>query len=1607
MWLRDDNCREIVQQGWSSTPGSGNWDGLLAKVKACSSTLESWNLTHFGHVQRRIKQNITALEALQCQPESAKSLSEEKQLLVETEEWLEREEILWRQRSRDIWLQEGDRNTRFFHMRASRRRERNTVGKLLKDDGQWTDNPAEIRSIASSYFESLFSSSSPSDLEYVLNCVEPCVQEDDNRFLLSEFTEHDITRALFQMHPSKAPGPDGLSPGFFQHFWDIVKMDVIGPCLKFLNENEPLPEQLNFTNIVLIPKCPKPKTMANLRPISLCNVIYKVLAKTLANRFKSVLSSVISPVQSAFLPNRLITDNFLIAFEVLHHMKVRKKRKRGWQAIKLDMSKAFDRVEWPYLEQIMRSLGFAEHWIQLIMACVTSVQYEVLLNGSEAGQVSPTRGIRQGDPLSPYLFILYAEGLTAMIHDAERRRLLHGIKICHRAPCISHLLFADDSFLFLRATETEAQNLKDILQKYELMSGQKVNLCKSAISFSSSVHSSIRRCITDILGMEEIEHQGQYLGFPAYVGRSRSAAFSNLKSKFWARINEWRAQPLSRAGREVLIKFVLQALPTYVMGLFKLPKTLCTDLERIMNRYWWGGGEEEHKIHWLEWRRLAISKKHGGLGFRALHEFNMAMLGKQGWRLMTNPDSLAAQLLKAKYFPRTNFLHAVLKPGCSLTWRSICSSKELLSRGCRRLLGDGRSTEIWGDPWLPGNSEFYLQSPRPPNYELRYVSDLIDDSSHAWNRDLIQNTFSSYEAHLIISLPISWEQREDRWTWSLTRHGTYSVRSGYHCAMNMQRDMGVPSSSNASFGGNKKKHILVELECPVCGSAMESVAHCLLFCSVARAVWHGSSLSLRVSEFPSSSFADFFDAMCTELGKEQLELLCILSWRIWSSRNEAHWNGRRAHPQQIIEGGVNYLMNYQRAQQSMGRGSGVVQVHGETKWKPPDEQTIKINVDGAVAEQRKVFGMGAVARDHCGEVLATMACQGRDVAAAEIVEACSIRRALQWAQELNLGRIIIETDCASIVTALSNNVALNSDLGNVLSDCKLLMSSFLHCRVKHVRRTGNAVAHEVKSESDIERELEFFEDPDYIPPPTPCSESYETEEMSFEETLSIGGNEELRMLEYSDISIEGESSGSERTEGGVGRNEVVEVGAKEVPVNILEVGDRSDKCYDSGANIVSKVKGYESELWSRDSLSYLVESYEISSRVLIRLVGVKERACSTPKDHWMLVYAHYLAAGLRFPLPDLLDRGDAEVEFLSTWRAKKANQNKYSLNSDEEEEVEKLVRREGDIIDIMFLTNSDVIEAAELYGPSALSEGVLVSCVIAAGGVAIPKKPRKKSQALEKAVPGKGDGYLGKEMDTWERRWAPGERAVVKHRTPSYRGSGAKGDGVVEFVPQPTPVELDPDLKEIEVPAFGKGKAFVHAPSLHSSIFGSKNFSTVKNFINAYMPEMDRREAEGRSLAAWIDLSCEACSGAQEFLELVKERNSLQKERDELLKKNGEMKRELDIVEHIGNFINSSTFDNIVNLYWLPTAILAFIDCKKKVKTEYLEVDITKITFGEQEEGVEKNDESLSADFRPQVKLRWDHDEEGHIVFPPNFDFEFVAVEEEEGEVEGVEVEKS
>ncbi|GKV50977.1 hypothetical protein SLEP1_g57655 [Rubroshorea leprosula] len=640
--------------------------------------------------------------------------------------------------------------------------------------------------------------------------------------------------------------------------------------------------------------------------------------------------------------------------------------------------------------------------------------------------------------------------------------------------------------------------------------------------------------------------------------------------------------------------------------------------------------------------------------------------------------------------------------------------------------------------------------------------------------------------------------------------------------------------------------------------------------------------------------------------------------------------------------------------------------------------------------------------------------------------------------------------------------------------------------------------------------------------------------MSLERSESIVGSE-VEPLDYGGMDSESSPSptSSEETVEGVrgdevvgvgggevvevGRNEVVGVGVDSLPITVVEVESNGERGYDRNADIVEEVKQYRSELRTRDDLCHLVETYEISSRVLVRPAGVEERACSAPRDHWMPVYSHYLMAGLRFPLPELLigllldynigltqlvpnamrgssrrdkgwyyftprvankegrilftagpssikgwkekfffvddtewGKGDAEVRALASWKAKRANQNKFSLTEDEEEEVGMLVRKRGDVLNIMDLTSAACIEAAELYGPSALSEADMNQFLGTAGGKAIPKKPRKKSRTSTRQV---DEGTTGKEVvptasvETGEevpplkRKGWEEKRALEKKKKVVEE---VERNEVLEFVPQPPPVELDPKLRQLEegaeVRAPGKGKGPVAPAVPHSSLFEAKNMMGARWFINSTFPEVDKRNAREEALryggAAVVKHILESASWvnglAQEFRDSVKDRallqrqrDQLQKEKEELEKKNKELQESLNEVvptlkqleqeraslgtklgfEETKRKISESERDALAQELKLTKE--AFLELKGnvqtlKVKIVYPEVDVTRITFGEQEAGVEEDGESMSADFRPEIKLKWDYDADGRTVFPPNFDFKFVVVGEEGAEVEEV-----
>jgi hypothetical protein len=324
--------------------------------------------------------------------------------------------------------------------------------------------------------------------------------------------------------------------------------------------------------------------------------LYKIASKVLANRLKFILPSVVLENQSAFVPGRLITDNALIAFECLHTIQ-QQRAKRPFFALKVDMMKAYDRVEWNYLYGCLSRLGFSDAWISLVMRCVTSARYAVRVNGNLTEPVVPSRGIRQGDPISPYLFLLCMEGLSSLLHKQEVQGELQGLKNGRLGPAISHLLFADDSIFFARSDSHSVDALQRMLSLYCDGSGQKINLDKSTIFFGNSCQEEVKNEVKTKLGVQSELLQDYYLGMPTEVGRSPIMTFRYLYDRMWQRVNGLSDRPLSRKGNEIFLKAVIQAIPTFVMSCFQLPVATCEMMRRIITDQWWGMENGQRKLH--------------------------------------------------------------------------------------------------------------------------------------------------------------------------------------------------------------------------------------------------------------------------------------------------------------------------------------------------------------------------------------------------------------------------------------------------------------------------------------------------------------------------------------------------------------------------------------------------------------------------------------------------------------------------------------------------------------------------------------------------------------------------------------------------------------------------------------------------------------------------------------------------------------------------------------------------------------------------------------------------------------------------------------------------
>lgn len=235
-------------------------------------------------------------------------------------------------------------------------------------------------------------------------------------------------KAIKALKANSAPGPDGLSALFYQQYWEIIGQNITDYALNILN-NGGYFKDINHTYISLIRKVNSPINPSDFRPINLCNVILKIITKTLANRIKSILPNIVKKYQSAFLPGRLITDNSLLVFEIFHCIKNSRKKNNGYVGIKLDIAKAYDSLEWDFIENTLKHMGFPNNIINVIMSCIRTVTFSIMINGEPIDPFHPKRGIRQGDLLSSYIFILCVEIMSGLIAKGQQEGIIHGINI--------------------------------------------------------------------------------------------------------------------------------------------------------------------------------------------------------------------------------------------------------------------------------------------------------------------------------------------------------------------------------------------------------------------------------------------------------------------------------------------------------------------------------------------------------------------------------------------------------------------------------------------------------------------------------------------------------------------------------------------------------------------------------------------------------------------------------------------------------------------------------------------------------------------------------------------------------------------------------------------------------------------------------------------------------------------------------------------------------------------------------------------------------------------------------------------------------------------------
>ncbi|KAM6584506.1 hypothetical protein CsatB_011508 [Cannabis sativa] len=754
------------------------------------------------------------------------------------------------------------------------------------------------------------------------------------------------------------------------------------------------------------------------------------------------------------------------------------------------MSKAYDRLEWSFVDVVLKAFGFGDHFRCLIMKCISSVSFSVLLNGGPLKQFKPSRGLRQGDPLSPFLFVIGSEVLSRLLFRAEASGLLHGFKVSPRSTPISHLMYADDTFLFCEANIDEINMVQDCLRKYSEWSGQKINASKSATVFSKNTCSEVKVMINNLLGFRPLSEADKFLGNPISFSKSATRDFSFVVDRVKARLEGWRSKLLSQAGRTTLIQSVVASIPVYTMSTFLLPLTVCDELDKVVRKFWWIEGSDKTRFLTLtSWDSICKPKMHGGLGIKKFSDLNMALISKLDWTLASGEEKPWCSLFLAKYGKRNDSFWSVKLPeAASKVARGILTSRDFIRGESCWLIANGNMTDIWHSPWIPWlswNEYIAAFNPRIQEPRVKLMSNFINERGELMIESLA-DWFNPRVGNQLGRVELLSNGDKDKLIWRDSIDGSFSVRQAYlslikprlgMCSNVWKEIWKAPVHERVKLflwkvckdilpcGSRLRTVFGNDSHCVLCSDGEDSILHLFFHCPFARACWFSSPFGIRSERLVFGNLLELVNWIihtppnappCSSGGPSFPQFAAYLCYSLWNARNKVFHSGSPLRPQDVLSNSLKMVNDFiaSKLRISMERLE-VLDPPCQPQLAPKD-----FNFFSDAAVRGNWAFVAVVVFNKEGAFVEALTAKV-SVSSALHAESLALCHAFSLCLKLNCKDANFYTDCLQLATAVTNFTIPVWNISNIFMHLFSYLKMNSGLGVFWLPRVANSVAHKL------------------------------------------------------------------------------------------------------------------------------------------------------------------------------------------------------------------------------------------------------------------------------------------------------------------------------------------------------------------------------------------------------------------------------------------------------------------------------------------------------------------------------------------------------------------